>query len=398
MRDGSRMDHDASWSRLFGHPFVAADLIRLALPDMAQLLDFATLKPLHTRWVRVRPLEPSVRAGPEDRPDEDSVARVRAAGTYALRTGDQAWRVWRAGESGRSLIVPVEYQSTPDARMGVRSLEYGLLAHEMEWRHDPDADNWLRVLPLVVFSGALRWAREDPPWAVRRVPVAGGWPWLPLQAAAVLLDAASHGSDDLHPTNVVASLLSLNVAPDANALERGLDGIAEVLWKSLPAERTRRLIDDLMDWVAVCQPGVTSSMLESTRRKLKREEEPTVMALARMGIEYPRRLRAEGRAAGLAEGRAQGLDEGRAQGLDEGRAQGLDEGRAQAREEWLVHERGLLLRQTTRKFDAETAARLEPFLAAMEDAARFADVGDWIIDCITADELLARVSRAGNGR
>ena len=359
------MDHDASWSRLFGHPFVAADLIRLALPNMAELLDFATLKPLHTRWARVRPPEPPAGAASEDHSKERTRPRVRA-GTYALRTGDQAWRVWRADEPGSSLILPVEYQSSPDGRMGVRSLEYGLLAHEMEWRRDPDADDWLRSLPLVVYSGGARWATDDPPWAVRQVRIADGWPWLPLGAAAVLLDAASHGSDDSNPSNVVASLLSLNVAPDVQSLERGLDDVAELLWKSLPPQRTRRLIDDLMDWVSVCQPDVTPTMLESTRRTLKREEEPTMMALARMGIEYPRRLRAEGRAEGRAES--------------------------------LVQQRALLLRLATRKFDAESAESLEPLLAAVDDAARLAEVADWIIDCDTAADLLARASQTGNGR
>ena len=230
----------------------------------------------------------------------------------------------------------------------------------------------------MVFSGARKWARENPPWAVRRVRVTDGWPWLPLGAAAVLLDAASHGSDDPHPSNVVASLLSLNVAPDADSLERGLDGAAELLWNALPPERTRRLIDDLMDWVSVCQPDVTSTMLESTRRRLKREEEPTMMALARMGIEYPRKLRAEGRAEGLAEGR--------------------EEGRAAGRAETLAHERALLLRMATRKFDAVTAERLEPLVMAMDATARLTDVADWIIDCDTSDDLLARASQAGNGR
>ena len=363
------MDHDASWSRLFGHTFVAADLIRLALPDMAELLDFRTLKPLHTRWARVRAPDSQVRVPPGGSSQAAGARRVGAAGTYALRTGDQAWRVQRADDPGRSLIVPVEYQSSRDGRMGVRSLEYGLLAHEMEWRLAPDADNWLRVLPVVVYSGDTRWAREEPPWAIRKVRVEGGWPWLPLGAAAVLLDAASHGSDDPHPNNVVASLLSLNVAPDVDSVERGLDGVAELLWNALPPERTRRLIDDLMDWVSVCQPDVTSAMLESTRRRLKREEQPTMMALARMGIEYPRKLRAEGREQGLAEGREEGL----------------------------AHERTLLLRLAARKFDAATAKRLKPLVMGM-DTARLADVADWIIDCDTGDDLLARVSQAGNGR
>lgn len=201
-------------------------------------------------------------------------------------------------------------------------------------------------------------------------------------AVALLLDASYHGSDDYGSGNAAAALLSLNVAPDMATVERGLDRVADLVWESLPAERARRLIDDLMDWVSVCQPGIAPSLLESKRRELKREEETTVMALARMGIEYPRRLRAEARAEGRVEGRA------------EGQAQG----RAEIQAEWLTHDRNLLLRQVTRKFGAETAERLEPLLATVQDTARLADVGDWIIDCDAADDLLARVSGTGNGR
>ena len=386
-----RMDYDASWTRLFGHSFVAAQLVRLAVPELAERLDLSTLKPLHTRWARSRP---PAREG-------DAGRKVRAAGAYALRTGDQAWRVWHADDAGNSLILPVEYQSSPDGRMGLRSLEYALLAHEMESRRSPDADGWLRVLPLVLYSGGARWARHDPSWAIRRVQMSGdGQPMLPLGAAALLLDADSHGSDD-SDTNIVASLLSLNVAPDWEAMQVGLAGIANTLREALPAERAGPLIDDLMDWVSVCQPQLSAELLDSTRRSLKREEEPEMMALARMGIEYPRRLRAEGRAEGIEKGRAEGHEEGRAEGHEEGRAEGHQEGRAkgieEGREEGLAHERELLVRQATRKFDVAVARRLGEFLADA-DAAGLAEAGDWIIDCNTGEELIARASGARNGR
>ena len=294
-----RMDHDASWTRLFSHDFVAAQLVRLALPELAGRLDLSTLKPLHTRWARSRPPRPA--AG------DDGSRKLRAAGAYALRTGDQAWRVRHADDAGRSLVLPVEYQSSPDSRMGRRSLEYALLAHEMESRRGPDADGWLRVLPLVLYSGGARWARNDPPWAVRRVQVSSdGQPMLPLGAAALLLDADSHGSDDSGPANVVASLLSLNVAPDWEAMQAGLADLASTLRGALPPERAAPLIDDLVDWVSVCQPQLSAELLDETRRSLKREEEPKMMALARMGIEYPPKAARGGRAG--ASGAARGAE------------------------------------------------------------------------------------------
>ena len=69
-------------------------------------------------------------------------------------------------------------------------------------------------------------------------------------------------------------------------------------------------------------------------------------------------------------------------------AEGLEQGRAE--------ERALLCRQAARKFDAATGQRLAAALADVADAERLAEVGDWIIECGTAAELLARVDRPGS--
>ena len=77
-----------------------------------------------------------------------------------------------------------------------------------------------------------------------------------------------------------------------------------------------------------------------------------------------------------------------AEGREQGREQGLEQGRAE--------ERALLCRQAARKFDAAAAQRLAAALAEVADPERLAEVGDWIIECGTADELLARVARPGS--
>ena len=69
-------------------------------------------------------------------------------------------------------------------------------------------------------------------------------------------------------------------------------------------------------------------------------------------------------------------------------AEGLEQGRAE--------ERRLLCRLATRKFDAATGERLSAALAEVADPDRLAEVGDWIIECETADELLDRVAGLGS--
>ena len=66
-------------------------------------------------------------------------------------------------------------------------------------------------------------------------------------------------------------------------------------------------------------------------------------------------------------------------GIAQGRAQGIEQGRA------------LLCRQAARKFDAAAGELLAAALAGVTDPDRLGRVGDWIIECATAPELLAHV-------
>ena len=77
------------------------------------------------------------------------------------------------------------------------------------------------------------------------------------------------------------------------------------------------------------------------------------------------------------------LEQGRAQGIEQGRAQGIEQGRHE--------ERALLCRLAARKFDAGAAEGLAASLTGVTDPDRLARVGDWIIECGSASDLLARV-------
>ena len=73
-------------------------------------------------------------------------------------------------------------------------------------------------------------------------------------------------------------------------------------------------------------------------------------------------------------------------GRAEGRAEGVDLG--------TERERVLLRRLSERKFGAGTAGRVVALLAGIRDPERLAQVGEWIIDCSSGDELIARLERS----
>ena len=88
--------------------------------------------------------------------------------------------------------------------------------------------------------------------------------------------------------------------------------------------------------------------------------------------------------------RQEALDEGRRQGVSEGRRQGMSEG-------MLEGERVLLRRQATGKFGAAAGDALAALLADEEDVERLAQVGDLVVGCASAEELLRRGRGLLNG-
>ena len=68
-----------------------------------------------------------------------------------------------------------------------------------------------------------------------------------------------------------------------------------------------------------------------------------------------------------------------------------DEGLEQGIEHGIAAERALLQRQASRKFGGGAEGRLAPLLADIATAEVLATVGEWIIDCGTLEELVARL-------
>ena len=77
--------------------------------------------------------------------------------------------------------------------------------------------------------------------------------------------------------------------------------------------------------------------------------------------------------------------------------EGLERGLEQGLERGLAHERELLRRQAALRFGAGTAERLAEGLAGVADPERLAEVGEWLVQCDTGRELLARQDAASRG-
>ena len=61
-------------------------------------------------------------------------------------------------------------------------------------------------------------------------------------------------------------------------------------------------------------------------------------------------------------------------------------------EKGLAAERTLLRRQAKRRFGETTANRFAPLLEPIDDPERLAEIGEWIIDCRSGEDLLERVT------
>ena len=271
------------------------------------------------------------------------------------RTGDRAWRVGYGDDSGRSVLMPTEFQSDTDADMDLRSREYGLLGYQAAKRWQPDRDGSVRLVPVVIYSGGPKWAASYPGWAQPRANVtASGEPWLEARTSCVLLDADSCGGDDFERRgNLVAALLRMNVLTELDATVEVLAAMARWLRRALPPERAALVIHELVDWWAVCsRHAVAAEQVERVRGTLALGGSDDMMALARTAREWPRIWREEGHRTGQGE---------------------------------------LLEAMAERKFGTTAATALASRLARFGDASAFVEVSTWILECNTASELLARV-------
>ena len=162
--DAPRPDHDAGLKRLFSHPRMAADLLRLLPEDLTDGLDLRSLRRLPAEQVgkalrkrlgdmpwRLDFLPPDGAAARQTADGADAGDGTSAGGTLAVASD----------RDGRECcLAPIEFQSTVDPRMAERMLEYaGMLRSDLArgGRLSGPGGGPPPLLPLVVYNGARRW-------------------------------------------------------------------------------------------------------------------------------------------------------------------------------------------------------------------------------------------------
>ena len=237
--------HDPIYRRLFGFPRMVRDLLRaVGHQDWLGDVDLSTLERL-------------------------SANHVGDSGQQ--RRGDAAWRV-RFRNGWLYLLVLLEFQSTSDARMALRNLEYTtLLYRELERRRELGRPGrWPPVLPVVLYNG-------DAPWTgaleMRDLvaPVPGAlWPYQPSQRSqrSLLLDERRIAVDDLPLGNLMRAVVGFEQSRTPADLAR----VAEALRGWLRSEEDSDLGRAFAAWVQemVVRIGPEQAEVELARPWRKR--------------------------------------------------------------------------------------------------------------------------------
>ena len=318
---------DEASKRLFSHPRMVADLVRLLGDSWVGDLDLDRLERLPTEHV--------------------------ADDLRARRADMPWWAPFKPGTgwpAGAGALFHVEFQSSPDAHMAERLLEYvALLSRDLRrsgWMTEAGGRVVAHV-PLVVYNGRAEWNAplrlDERGWAPPELRD------LQPRLACRLVDAKNF-ADDAADANLARAVLALDAA-SAEGLPPALSR-AEALFS---AADDRELWRSFAAWCG----GMLGPRLGGRLPALD-DKETTMLA--------------------------ETLRERDEMKIDEGRRQGMRAGR----QEVLAEERTLLCSLADRRFGADTGAELAALLAGVEDGAELARIGTLIIDCRSGADFLAR--------
>ena len=270
------------------------------------------------------------------------------------RRGDLLWTAELKG--GGTVVIVVEAQSTPDPHMPARMMTLtGLVCEGFAAEVRGPDGRMPAVLPIVLYTGLRRWTpaldlveRVGPP-AELSAYVAG--------PRYLLLDVRELAKQDLPERNLMTAFVRIETA-------RSPEALAEALRETLAW-----LGDDELGLVFVLWVSDVLMPLrfpDANRGPIEDLKEGMTM-LAERAKQWTEQWFAEGRETGLREGLERGLEQGR---------------------------RDMAVRQARLKFGDVAAERLSPLLDRIADPAVLAEVGDWVIRCRDAAELLARTENA----
>ena len=248
----------------------------------------------------------------------------------------------------------LEFQSTTDAAMALRVLEYtALLYNELLRNRKAELGALPPVLPVVLYNGDAPWTPATEMRQLIAKPPPALLPYQPSQLYFILDQRHAPAQDfKLHElTWAVAQLERSRTADD-------LAQVAPRLASLLASPSEDKLRRTFSDWLReLWRPLVASDPARRPPENLDLED--MAMSLVDRVAEWPKPY----------------IE----QGISLGRQQGM------------AHERQLLRRIAATRFDAATADRLAAAIGTESDPERLMAVGEAIGRCATGSELLREV-------
>lgn len=346
------MRHDQSYKAMFSDPRMVKDLVRGFVAELLKdgekwvaRLDFSTLEPLPTERI-----DPTLRG----------------------RSNDRCWRVrFRDAADGSEwlrVLLMLEFQPRVDRGMPLRVQGYGLRLYESRRQGERPrrADQVPSVLAVAVYNGTVAWkvpqtpaglaGKGSRPEAGAKTEARANRPTFTGERRE-LIETGTCNLDGLPEGNLV----SMVVAPPGEAR-----AVLEGALRLLSAADRPSLRDTFLGWFRrrVARTGVDLEFLEDPEMMERIEESGSLRTTLEQRFQALRD-------ADVAKGEERGLEQG------------------------LERQRQLLVHLAGRKFGPDVADPVSGRLAGISDPDRLQDVGDWIIDCRTGSELLARLREIG---
>ena len=371
---------DRPFKLAHANPRMVEDVVRVVAPQWAHRLDYAALTAVDKEYVAREQRDRSALQALI----QDKVWRAPITEGEPLANGERPY-----------VDILLEFQSTVERHMAWRMAEYihALRLNQRESGVEQREGRLPDLLSVVIHNGARPWnAPAVLPGPLVGPPTPEGRAQNALRLYELVDYVALAAQRDLFglrlpPGGPLATMVELETSPPVE-LERRLReaflrhpeassaGMRRAFHARVRHMRRRRGMDtrELLyyeNWLRQTRQGgeTMPTLMEATWDKWFEEHDAEVHA--------------QGREQGLTQGREQGLTQGREQGLSQGREQGLAEGTMRT-----------LRRLAVARFGARTADRLSALLRSV-DADRLDEVGDWMLVCETADELLERVRTLG---
>ena len=323
---------DPIYKRLYTFARMVEDLLRSLFTDAELGADYGTLEKLPTEYV---------------------------GNALQQRRGDTAWRLRAraAGGGWLHVLVMLEFQSTTDAAMALRVLEYTALLYGELLRGGAVPGELPPVLPVVLYNGDSPWRAATEMRELIAPPPPALAPYQPSQRH-IVLDQRRARAEDFKLHGLTWEVARLEQSRAAEDLARAAHRLAALLGGAGQGE-LRRTFEH---WLWALRRGLDDSDAAG--------QWPEDLDLEDMAVSLEDRVR---------EWRKPYIQQGREEGISLGLERGLE------------HERQLLRRLAATRFDSATADRLAAAIGGEADPERLMAVGEAIVRCNTGSELLRKI-------